>query len=75
MCVLPATDADACVPEFVPAFVIVLMLDDDTEVLPLGALLDCDTLALADDCVAPALLSAFTETSTPGGDASLVTVT
>ena len=36
MCVLPAADADACVP----SFVLVLMLDDDTDVLPFGALLD-----------------------------------
>ena len=50
MCELPATDADA----FVPAFVVVLMLDDDTDVLPFGALLDCETLALTDDCVVPA---------------------
>ena len=75
MCEVPATDADACVPEFVPGFVVVLMLDDDTDVLPFGALLDCDTLALTDDCVVPARLCAFTETSTPGGDAFVVTVT
>ena len=50
MCELPATDTDA----FVPEFVMVLMLDDDTDVLPLGAWLDCDTLALTDDCVVPA---------------------
>ena len=50
MCVLPAADADA----FVPSFVLVLMLDEDTDVLPFGALLDCETLALTDDCVVPA---------------------
>ena len=43
---LPATDADA----FVPSFVLVLMLDEDTDVLPFGAWLDPETLALTCDC-------------------------
>ncbi len=49
MCEVPDSDVEACVPEFV----LVLMLDDDTDVPPFGALLDCETLALTDDCVAP----------------------